>query len=67
MDNLIDSNSIILKENLNENMCILDSNILEEYTESWKYNRSLNSDKINEIKLIIKDKLILDTVLHFFI
>jgi hypothetical protein len=66
MNNLIDNNSIILKDDLIENMCILDSNILEEYTESWKYNRNLNSDKINEIKLIIKDKLILDTVLHFF-
>lgn len=66
MNNLIDNNSIILRDDLMENMCILDSNILENSTESWKYNRNLNSDKINEIKLIVKDKLILDTVLHFF-
>lgn len=66
MNNLIDDNSIILRDDLMENMCILDSNILENSTESWKYNRNLNSDKINEIKLIIKKKLILDTVLHFF-
>lgn len=64
--NLIENNSIILTDNLMEYMCVLDSNELENYTESWKYNRNLNSDKINEIKLIIKDKIILDTV-HFFI
>ena len=66
INELIDNNSIILKDNLIENMCVLDSKLLENYTEQWKYNRNLNNDKVNEIKLAIKDKLIIDTVLHFF-
>jgi hypothetical protein len=63
---LIENNSIILQENQNEYMCILNSSILEKYSEQWKFNRNLSNDKINQIKSIIKNKSILDTVLHFF-
>lgn len=74
ISDIINNNSIILRDDLSENMCVLESAMLENYTEQWKYNRNLNSDKIHEIKKTIKDKyirnnsgmLILDTVLHFF-
>jgi hypothetical protein len=63
---LIETNSIILKDNLSEYMCVFDSKILEQVSEQWKYNRNLNNDKIESICDTIKDKVILDTVLHFF-
>jgi hypothetical protein len=66
MFSLIENNSIILQDNLSEYMCVFDSSILEESSEQWKYNRNLNNDKIVSICNIIKDKIILDTVLHFF-
>jgi len=66
MLSLIEGNSIILKEGLTEYMCVFDSYILEEFSEQWKYNRNLSNDKIQSICNIIKDKSILDTVLHFF-
>lgn len=66
MLSLIENNSIILKDNLTEYMCIFDSCILEEFSEQWKYNRNLSNDKIQSICDVIKDKSILDTVLHFY-
>lgn len=63
---LIENNSIILQDNLNEYMCVLDTSKLENFSEQWKYNRNLSNDKIQSICNIIKDKYILDTVLHFF-
>jgi len=63
---LIENNSIILQDDLNEYMCVLDTCKLEEFSEQWKYNRNLSNDKIQSICNIIKDKYILDTVLHFF-
>lgn len=62
----IHNNAIILKDNMSEYMCVFDSLKLEEISEQWKYNRNLNTDKIKSIYNTIKDKLILDTVLHFF-
>ena len=55
IEELIDENSIILKPGLNENMCVLNSCDLEYYSESWKYNRNLNFDKVKEIMKIIKN------------
>jgi hypothetical protein len=46
-------------------MCVLDSNILDKFTEQWKYNRNLNMEKVDEIRKIASSKAILDTVLHF--
>lgn len=66
MLSLIESNSISLQDNLSEYMCVFDSCILEECSEQWKYNRNLSNDKIQSICNVIKDKYILDTVLHFF-
>lgn len=63
---IIQNSSIILKDGLSEYMCVLDSNNIENITEQWKYNRILNVDKVNEIKHVIKNKTILDSVLHFF-
>lgn len=65
--NLIKSYSVLSQNNLDEYMCIFDSQILEQYSEQWEYNRNLNDDKITAICNIIKTKPILDTVLHFFI
>lgn len=64
--NLIEGSSILLEDNMNEYMCIFNSSILEECSEQWKYNRNLNTDKIASICNTIKNKRILDTVLHFF-
>lgn len=66
MFSLIETNSIILRDNLSEYMCLFKSSILEECSEQWRYNRNLNNDKIQSICHNIKDKYILDTVLHFF-
>ena len=66
MLSLIEETSIILKDNLSEYMCLFNSSILEECSEQWKYNRVLNNDKVKSICNVIKDKYILDTVLHFF-
>lgn len=66
MLSLIENNSIILQESISEYMCVFDSSILEEYSEQWKYNRNLSNDKVESILNSIKDKYILDTVLHFF-
>jgi hypothetical protein len=63
---IIETNSVILQDNLSEYMCVFDSKTLEQTSEQWKYNRNLNNDKIQSICDTIKDKLILDTVLHFF-
>ncbi len=63
---LVENHSLILKENLEEYMCVFDSSILEQYTRQWKYNRSLDTEKIKSIMTTIKDKAVLDTVLHFF-
>ena len=63
---IIETNSIILQDDLLEYMCVFDSKILETKSEQWKYNRILNNDKIQCISDTIKDKLIIDTVLHFF-
>ena len=63
---IIDTNSIILQDDLSEYMCIFDSKILETKSEQWRFNRILNTEKIKCISDTIKDKLILDTVLHFF-
>jgi hypothetical protein len=67
MLSLIEETSIILKDNLSEYMCLFNSSILEECSEQWKYNRVLNNDKVKSICNVIKDKYILDTVLHFFL
>lgn len=64
--NIIENSSIILTDNQTEYMCVINSNQLEDITEQWKYNRNLNFDKVKEIKNAIKDKIILDSVLHFF-
>jgi hypothetical protein len=61
---LIENNSIILHTNLNEYMTVLDSCILEEFTEQWKYNRNLNLDKVADIKKFVKNRIILDTTIH---
>jgi hypothetical protein len=37
MLSLIENNSIILRDNLNEYMCVLDTSKLEEFSEQWKY------------------------------
>ena len=66
ISNIIETTSIILQDDLKEYMCVFDSKILEQASEQWKYNRILNNDKIQAISNTIKDKLILDTVLHFF-
>lgn len=68
IDLLIENNSIILKPDLTENMCVLNSSDLEYNSEQWKYNRNLNIDKVKEIMNMIKDtkKEILDTVLHCY-
>jgi hypothetical protein len=62
---MVVNNSLVLQDNLTEYMCLLDSYLLEEYTEQWKYNRNLNNEKIQSICDSIKDKIVLDTVLHF--
>lgn len=46
MLSLIENSSIILLDNLSEYMCVFDSLTLEEFSEQWKYNRNLSSDKI---------------------
>jgi hypothetical protein len=66
INDIIETTSIILQDDLKEYMCVFDSKILEQASEQWKYNRILNNDKIQAISNTIKDKLILDTVLHFF-
>jgi hypothetical protein len=66
MLSLIEDTSIILQNNLSEYMCVFDSSKLEEFSEQWKYNRNLSNEKIQSICNNIKDKYILDTVLHFF-
>lgn len=66
MLSLIENNSIVLQDNLSEYMCVFDSSKLEEFSEQWKYNRNLSNEKIQSICNNIKDKYILDTVLHFF-
>jgi uncharacterized protein YfcZ (UPF0381/DUF406 family) len=63
---LIDNNSCILADNQNEYMCILNSSELERFTEQWRYNRNLNSEKINQIMETVSNKLVLDTTLHFY-
>lgn len=63
--NLIDENSLILRDGLSEYMCLFNSYLLENATEQWKYNRNLSNEKIQSIIDNIKDKTILDTVLHF--
>jgi hypothetical protein len=64
IENLIYKNSVILQDDLTEYMTIFDSEILELYTESWQYNRVLNLEKIREIQNCIRNKHILDTVIH---
>ena len=61
---LIENNSIILQDDLNEYMCVLDTCKLEEFSEQWKYNRNLSNEKIQSICNNIKDKYILDTTIH---
>ena len=63
-DDIIYKNSVILMDDAMEYMTVLDSHILELYTETWKFNRVLNVEKIKEIQNCIRDKHILDTVLH---
>jgi hypothetical protein len=63
---IIEANSVILQDNLTEYMCVFDSKILEQTSEQWIYNRNLNNDKIQCICDNVKDKIVLDTVLHFF-
>lgn len=63
---LIETHSMLLQNNLDEHMCVFDSSILETQSEQWKFNRNLNSDKIQAIMNTIKGKSVLDTVLHFF-
>lgn len=67
MENLKDlilTNSIILQDDLSECMTVLDSEKLDLYTDQWEYNRNLNLDKVNQIKEVVKNKMMLDTVLH---
>ena len=51
-----------------EFMCICSSDVLDSWTQQWKYNRTLNSDKVHEIIDLIQTSKpnILDSVLHFF-
>jgi hypothetical protein len=64
--NLVENHSLILKDSLDEYMCVFDSSILEKYTSQWKYNRNLDTEKIKSIMNVVKNKEVLDTVLHFF-
>jgi len=50
-----------------ESICILDSSDLLDYAITWKYNRSINDNKVTQIKEYIYDKSILDTMLYFYI
>lgn len=65
---IIINNSIILSEtkNIKEYMCVLSTSDLINITETWKYNRKINQDKVQEIKKYIKHKLTLDSVLYFY-
>lgn len=65
---IIQNNSIILCETINitEYMCVLNTSDLITFTETWKYNRKINQDKVEEIKKYIKHKLTLDSVLYFY-
>jgi hypothetical protein len=60
---LIENNSIILQDDLNEYMCVLDTCKLEEFSEQWKYNRNLSNDKIQSICNIIKDIFFMLTIM----
>lgn len=61
--NFIDS--IILSNNT-EYLCIVDNSKLEPYTETWKYNRTLNVQKIKDIINSYENKDIIDSILYFF-
>lgn len=50
-----------------EYICILDSSNLLDYAITWKYNRTINNAKVNEIKDYIYNKSILETMLYFYI
>ena len=74
VDNLndtVENNSIILTDScenteITEYMCILNTSDLLIYAEPWKYNRKINQDKVEEIKIHIKNKPVLDSVLYFY-
>jgi hypothetical protein len=66
ISNIIDTNTLLDMPNSNEFMCLFDSCILEKYTEQWKYNRTLNPDKVEEIKNSITGKMLINTILHLF-
>ena len=46
--NLVENHSLILKDSLDEYMCVFDSSILEKYTCQWKYNRNLDTEKMKK-------------------
>jgi hypothetical protein len=69
IENLINDNKLFLSnenQNIEECMCILNASQLMEYSEQWEYNRILNIEKVEDIMKNIKNKIILNTVIHCY-
>lgn len=56
----------LISVNKNEWISIVKSSDLEEWTQTWKYNRDINIDKVKEIVEIYKSKKFMDSLLYFF-
>lgn len=67
--NLIEQTKIIKpnKPDPKEYFCLFCSSELINISICWKYNRTLERDKINEIKRYVTDKSILDSVIYFYL
>jgi hypothetical protein len=65
LNNIIETTHYV-NENESEFMVLLDSEILNKFSEMWEFNRRINYDKVDEIKKHIRNKNILDTMLYFF-